>query len=53
MIKDQVLLLLDSYDKIAFLSGNNCDYRNIMKAVFHYKNVIINFRPYALCRGND
>ncbi|WP_341792488.1 NACHT domain-containing protein [Rickettsia endosymbiont of Gonocerus acuteangulatus] len=46
--KDRVLLLLDGYDEVAFLSQDNRDYRNIMEAVFQYKNVIMSSRPNAI-----
>jgi len=46
--KDKVLLLLDGYDEVAFLSQDNRDYRDIMKAVFQYKNIIMSSRPNAL-----
>ncbi|HJD61362.1 MAG TPA: hypothetical protein LFV90_04305 [Rickettsia endosymbiont of Columbicola hoogstraali] len=46
--KDKVLLLLDGYDEIAFLSQDNRDYRDIMETVFQYKNVIMTSRPNAI-----
>ncbi|KJV92733.1 NACHT domain-containing protein [Rickettsia bellii] len=46
--KDRVLLLLDGYDEVAFLSQDNRDYRDIMEAVFQYKNVIMSSRPNAI-----
>ncbi|HJD55855.1 MAG TPA: NACHT domain-containing protein [Rickettsia endosymbiont of Pyrocoelia pectoralis] len=46
--KDKVLLLLDGYDEVAFLSQNNRDYRDIMGAIFQYKNVIMTSRPNAI-----
>ena len=46
--KDKVLLLLDGYDEVAFLSQNDRDYRDIMDSVFQYKNVIMTSRPNAV-----
>lgn len=46
--KYKVLLLLDGYDEIAFLSQNNRDYNKIMETVFQYKNVIMTSRPNAV-----
>jgi|GEM_PF-5176046 len=46
--KDKILLLLDGYDEVASLSQNNRDYRDIMEAIFQYKNVIMTSRPNAV-----
>lgn len=46
--KDRVLLLLDGYDEVAFLSQDNRDYQDIMEAVFQYKNIIMSSRPNAI-----
>lgn len=46
--KNKILLLLDGYDEVAFLSKENRDYRDIMDKIFQYKNVIMTSRPNAL-----
>ena len=46
--KDRILLLLDGYDEVAFLSQSNRDYRDIMDSVFQYKNIVMNSRPNAV-----
>ena len=46
--KDRILLLLDGYDEVAFLSQSNRDYRDIMDSVFQYKNIVMTSRPNAV-----
>lgn len=46
--KDRILLLLDGYDEVAFLSQSNRDYRDIMDSVFQYKNIVMTTRPNAV-----
>ncbi|WP_016770001.1 NACHT domain-containing protein [Rickettsia sibirica] len=43
--KDRILLLLDGYDEVAFLSQSNRDDRDIMDSVFQYKNIVMSSRP--------